>query len=322
MIIDSHAHFVGGPGLHALWTTLEAAGVYGPKPTISGLEDALAAGAKKQLALMDEVATDIQLTSPRPFVLKHSHQPGAIVHSWVAVYNDAIAFQSSHHRDRILGIGALPQVAGAPVTDVFEELDRVIDDLGCVGVLLNPDPSEGAGTSPVLGDEYWYPLYERLVAKDVPVLLHSAGCYGRENYSEHFISEESLAILSVIRSGVFDLFPGLKIVVPHGGGSVPYQIGRWMAHDRSHPHERREPFEDTLGRFWFDTCLYTGPALSLLISTVGSDRVLFGTERPGSGAPYDDLKPVIEKLPGLSDQDRTAIFEANARAVYSRLPRP
>jgi 4-oxalmesaconate hydratase len=319
VIIDSHAHFVGGPGLHALWTALEAAGTYGPVPTIAGLEDGLREGVEKQIRLMDEVGTDIQLTSPRPFVLKHSHRPGRIVHSWAQVYNDAIAFQVAQQSGRVLGVGALPQVAGAPITEVFDELDRVVNDLNFVGVLLDPDPSEGAGTSPVLGDEYWYPLYERLQAMDVPVLLHSAGCYGRENYSEHFISEESLAILSVIRAGVFSQFPGLKIVVPHGGGSIPYQIGRWIAHDRTYPEAGREPFEQSLRRFWFDTCLYSASALTLLVETVGADRVLFGTERPGSGAPLDDLKPVIDALPGLSPADRSAIFESNARVVYSRV---
>jgi 4-oxalmesaconate hydratase len=319
VIIDSHAHFVGGPGLHALWTALEAAGTYGPAPTIAGLEDGLREGVEKQIRLMDEVGTDLQLTSPRPFVLKHSHRPGRIVHSWARVYNDAIAYQVGQQSGRVLGVGALPQVDGAPITEVFDELDRVVDDLGFVGVLLNPDPSEGAGTSPVLGDEYWYPLYERLQAMDVPVLLHSAGCYGRENYSEHFISEESLAILSVIRAGVFRQFPGLKIVVPHGGGSIPYQIGRWMAHDRTYPEAGREPFEESLRRFWFDTCLYTPAAIALLVETVGADRVLFGTERPGSGAPLDDLKPVIEAIPGFSAADRSAIFAANARTVYSRV---
>lgn len=239
----------------------------------------------------------------------------------MSLYNDAIAYQLAEHGDRLMGVAGLPQVAGAPITDVFEELDRSINDLGFVGVLLNPDPSEGAGTSPVLGDEYWYPLYEKLQAMDVPVLLHSAGCYGRESYSEHFISESSLAILSIIRHRVFEKFPGLKIVIPHGGGSVPYQIGRWIAFDKIHPQPGGEPFEQALRRFWFDTCLYTQPSLRLLFDTVGADRVLFGTERPGSGDPLDDLRPVIAGIPSLSQDDLAAIFEHNARTVYTRLDR-
>jgi 4-oxalmesaconate hydratase len=322
LIIDSHAHIVSSRkapsygGLMGRWTTLEAAGKFSGPP---GLPDAqeLVGGVERQLELMDEVGTDLQLTSPRPFVLKHSHKPGQIVHWWCALNNDAIALQARLHPERIKGVAGLPQVSGAPVTDVFEELHRCINDLGFVGVLLNPDPSEGAGTAPTLDDEYWFPLYAELSRLDVPTLIHSAGCYGRESYSEHFISEESLAINSMIRGRVLTTFPDLKIIVPHGGGSIPYQIGRWIAHQRVNRPD--EPFEEALKRFWFDTTLYSKGGLALLIDTVGAERVLFGTERPGSGHSFEDLKPVIESLDNLKPPDQELIFEGNARSVFSRL---
>lgn len=321
MIIDSHAHLVAPDSFYGLWTMLEAAGTFhGRIPSKTGEEDLLAS-ARRQIALMDEVGTDVQLTSPRPFVLKHSARPSKIVHWWIEENNDAIATQVAAYPDRLRGVCALPQVANEPVSTVFDELDRNLER-GFVGVLLNPDPSEGAGTTPVMGDEYWYPLYERLVERDVPALLHPAACYGRETYSEHFISEESLAITSMIRAGVFRDFPELKVIVPHGGGSVLYQLGRWIAHDRgilSTRPDDRETFHETLRRFWFDTCLYTQEALELLFAVVGADRVLFGTERPGSGGSLENLKPVVEKIPTLSDDDRRAVFEGNALQVYSRL---
>jgi predicted TIM-barrel fold metal-dependent hydrolase len=91
-----------------------------------------------------------------------------------------------------------------------------------VGVSVNPDPCEGRGGSPALGDRYWYPLYERLVEYDVPMHVHAAGCYSeRETYSEHFITEESIAILSMLRGTVFRDFPDLRVMISHGGGSVP-----------------------------------------------------------------------------------------------------
>ena len=321
MIIDSHAHLVAPDSFYGLWTYLEAAGTYHGRMPSRATDEELLDSARRQITLMDEVGTDLQLTSPRPFVLKHSARPGKIVHWWIEANNDAIATQVAAFPDRLRGICALPQVAGEPVSTVFEEMDRNLER-GFVGVLLNPDPSEGAGTAPVMGDEYWYPLYERLVERDVPALLHPAACYGRESYSEHFITEESLAINSMIRAGVFRDFPGLKVIVPHGGGSVPYQLGRWIAHDRGilkPKSDEREAFVDTLKRFWFDTCLYTPEALELLFAVVGADRVLFGTERPGSGGSLEDLKPVIEKIPALSDDDRRAVFEGNARQVYTRL---
>ena len=322
MIIDVHAHTVASPrgpaapsALNSRWAALEASGTFsGPPPPVE--PDELLGGAELQVRLMDEVGTDIQLTSPRPFILKHSHRPKELVHWWCALQNDAVAVQSRAHPDRIKGIAALPQADGEPVEDCLAELDRCVDELGMIGVMVNPDPSEGGGTAPLLSDSYWFPLYERLVELDLPMLLHPAGCYGRESYSEHFISEESIAVLALMRGDTLGRFPDLKVVVPHGGGSIPYQIGRWRAHWQrmSWPD-----FDESLRRLWFDTCIYTPAALALLIDTVGSDRVVFGTERPGSGGAYEDVRPMLESLNTLSEGDRSAIFEGNALKLYSRL---
>jgi 4-oxalmesaconate hydratase len=322
VIIDSHAHLVAPPAINAAWTTMESAGVYNGhvKGQVSDAE--LIEHADRQIALMDAVGTDVQLTSPRPYIMKHAYKPGVLVEWWVANHNDAIAVQVSARPERIRGIAGLPQQDGMPVEVVFPELDRAVNDLGFIGVLLNPDPGEGNGKSPLMEDEYWFPLYEKLEEMDVPALLHGAGCTVRENYSEHFISEESLAITSLLRSDVFTRFPGLKIIVPHGGGSVPYQLGRWVAHEGKFtgldPVAAREAFVGRLRNLWFDTCLYTPEALNLLISVVGADRVLFGTERPGSGYGLEDVKPMLEGL-SLEQGALQSIFEKNARTVYTRL---
>ena len=330
MIIDAHAHVVAPDSLYAFKANLLADGGFRDvDPVIS--DEHLAACAGRNVALMDQVGTDLQLLSPRPFHLMHSVQPSQIVHRWVRANNDVIARTVGLYPERFAGVAALPTVPGAPIEDCFEELDRVVNDLGFVGVCLNPDPYEGRGVSPTLGDSYWYPLYERLVDLDVPVQIHSAGCFdGRETYSEHFVTEESRAILSILRSSVFAAFPDLKMMISHGGGSVPFQVGRWQA-ERLHPGlgggPDAERFESALRRFWFDTVLHHAGSLRLLFEVVGPDRCLFGTERPGSGSAanpdtgrdFDDLKPAIEELRELSDDDRKAIFEGNALAVFTRL---
>ena len=323
MIIDSHAHLVAPPSFYSTWTAMEAAGTYSGRQKTPTTKEELLAFADRQIAMMDEVGTDVQLTSPRPYTLKHSHKPAKIVEWWVQNNNDAVAVQAKARPGRIKFVAALPQVFGEKVEIVFDELDRCLTELGAVGVLLNPDPGEGNGLSPTLDQEYWFPLYEKLQEKGTPALLHCAGCYGRENFSEHFISEESLAILSLIKGNVLDTFPGLKIIIPHGGGSVPYQFGRWAAKagqmNKLSTGEALGLFTSQLRKFWYDTCLYTADALELLIKVVGSDRVLFGTERPGSGWAFEDIKPVIEKLPNVDDSDLACIFELNAREVYSEV---
>lgn len=318
MIVDSHGHVVAPMDFYGAWTYLEGAGTHHGSRHLRIDEAAHRAAADGHVRLLDEVGTDVQLISPRPFVLKHSAQPADIVRWWVAHNNDAVGCEVKAHPDRFRGIAALPQVAGEPIEESFAELDRCVE-MGFVGVLLNPDPSEGAGTSPVLGDPYWHPLWERLVELNLPALIHSAGCYGRENYSEHFISEESLAVGSLLEWNVLETFPGLNIVIPHGGGSIPYQLGRWMAHDMADGEPHGRPYLERLRGLWFDTCLYTKSAMELLLEVVGTERVLFGTEHPGSGGSLANLKPVIESIESLSENQRRDVFEGNARRIYTRI---
>ena len=330
MIIDAHAHLVAPEVFYAYKARLQSNGGHhrgGPGIT----DEQLAVSAAHNVKLLDQVGTDVQLLSPRPYQLMTSEKPEKSVRWWIEANNDLIARTVAMHPTRFGLVAALPVCAGVPVSSAFEELDRAVHELGAVGVLLNPDPSEGAGTSPAFDDEYWYPLWEKLVAYDLPALVHSAGCFnGRETYSEHFIAEESIAILSLLRSRVFTDFPDLKIIVAHGGGSVPYQLGRWQA-ERLAPqlggNAAEERFEVALKRLWFDSVLHYPAALSLLLQTVGPDRVVFGTERPGSGSvvdpqtgrEMDDLKLVLDEMPGLSDTDRQAVYEGNARKLFTRL---
>jgi 4-oxalmesaconate hydratase len=88
-----------------------------------------------------------------------------------------------------------------------------------------------------------------------------------------------------------------------------------------------ESFDASLKRFWFDTVVHNKKSLELLFDVVGPDRCMFGTERPGSGGgidpgtgrPFDDLKPVIESISDLTAADRKGLFEDNARRFFSRL---
>lgn len=330
MIIDAHAHVVAPDSLYAFRSNLLAGGGHNKvKPKFS--DEVVAQHADSNIKLMDEVGTDLQLLSPRPFQQGHSMRPPIMVHQWIEANNDYIHRTVDYAPTRFAGVAGLPITPEEPVEDALPEVSRVIEQLGFVGVSVNPDPSEGLGNPPALGERYWYPLYERLCELDVPMHVHSGGCFsGRETYSEHFVTEESIAILSILRSDVRKDFPDLKIMISHGGGSVPFQIGRWQA-EQLHPGlgggPDAERFEEMLRFFYFDTVLHYPPALKLLIKTVGPDRCLFGTERPGSGSvtnpdtgqQYDDIKPVIESMDFLSADDRSAIFESNAKSVFPRL---
>jgi 4-oxalmesaconate hydratase len=333
-VIDAHAHLVAPASLYAHRSNLLVSGGQYGDPYRAAIPDAdLEKSASQNVAIMDAVGTDIQLLSPRPFLMINGEARWEDITSWVWDQNDSIARTIEMHPTRFRGVGALPQQSGRPVESLFDEIQRVIDELGFVGVLINPDPGEGSGKTPPLGDAYWFPLYERLCELDLPGHVHSGNCAnGRETYDEHFIAEESLAITSIYRAGVFERFPPLKLMVSHGGGAVPYQVGRWRSHREMARASGRIPkdaprFDDILKKFWFDTVVHHKASLELLIDVVGTDRCCFGTERPGSGGgidfatgrPMDDLKPVIESIERLSQSDRKLIFEDNARRLFSRL---
>jgi 4-oxalmesaconate hydratase len=255
----------------------------------------------------------------------HSLFGADVVGAWTRFVNDVIHRQCSLHPERLRGIAGLPQFRVSSLAPAVAELERAVLDLGFVGCLLNPDPCEGDGTQqPSLGDSYWYPVYEKLCELDVPALIHSASCTAaRESYSLHFINEESIAVVGLVNSRVFDEFPDLKIVVAHGGGAIPYQLGRFRA---SGLKSGKEDFADRLRRLNFDTVLYSTEALELLFKVIGPANCLFGTEIPGTGAAVDprtglsldDLKPVIDELAILTDDDRRQIYETNATRLYPR----
>ena len=280
-------------------------------------------GGKSHLGQLKDVGTDIQLISPRPYTMMHSEKPEKLVRWFIEETNNIISRQCQLFPEVFRPVAGLPQNMGVSPSNSLSELERCVKEMGFVGCLINPDPNEGeAPPPPGLGEEYWYPLYEKLVTLDVPALVHSAGCRSlREPYSLHFLNEENIAIVSLLSSRVFEDFPSLKLIISHGGGAIPYQIGRYrsMWIRRGLP-----PFEECLRKLYFDTCLYSKEGLELLFTTVGPDRCLVGTERPGIGTSrdpetdrwLDDIKPHIDGMEWLSDSDRAKIYEGNARTVF------
>ena len=326
MIIDSHAHIVMPPESFRFMAEL-IGGRANPHTLPKIPEASVRKVAEELVRTMDSVGTDVQFISPRPYLQMHSVKPGKVTELWSRHCNDLIARFVELFPERFRGVAGLPQYMDEPLEQrAIPELRRCVEQLGFVGCLINPDPTEGAGpTPPGLGEEFWHPLYQAMVELDVPGLIHSAGsCSARESYTLKFINEESIAIVSLLGAKVFDKFPELKIVVAHGGGAIPYQMGRF----RSWNARKGEAvsFDEQLRKLYFDTCNYSKEAIELLIKVAGTDNVLFGTEKPGtgsardpvSGRDYDDMKPVIESIEWLTSKQRTDIFECNCRRVYSR----
>jgi OH-DDVA meta-cleavage compound hydrolase len=329
MIIDIHAHFTAPAELFAYKSNLLAgrgASVnklkLSDEKIIAALNEPVHGGAS-HLQQLKEVGTDMQVISPRPYQLMHSEKPEKIVRAFTEACNNLTYRQTQLFPDKFVGMACLPQNLGVSPANSIEELERCVKELGFVGCLLNPDPTEGMGPEPPgLGDEYWYPLYEKLVELDVPAMVHAAGCRcGRHDYTLNFIIEESIAIQSLMKSKVFKDFPTLKLIICHGGGAIPYQIGRFVA---ARSKRGSTPFVDSFRKLYFDTALYTQDALEMLFRWATADRCMFGTERPGAGTAkdpatgkwLDDTRPLIEDIKSITAADRKKIFEDNARKVF------
>jgi 4-oxalmesaconate hydratase len=326
VIIDSHAHIVMPPESFRYMAEL-VGGRANPSTTPKVPDASVRKMAEELVRSMDGVGTDVQFISPRPYLQMHSVKPGRVSELWSRHCNDLIARFVEMFPDRFRGVAGLPQYMDEALDQrVIPELRRCVNDLGFVGCLINPDPTEGEGpTPPGLGDPFWHPLYQAMTELDVPGLIHSAGsCSARESYTLKFINEESIAIVSLLGAKTFDTFPTLKIVVAHGGGAIPYQMGRF----RSWNVRKGETvtFDEQLRKLYFDTCNYSKESIELLLKVAGTDNVLFGTEKPGtgsardpiSGRDYDDMKPVIESIEWLTSKQRADIFECNCKRVYSR----
>jgi 4-oxalmesaconate hydratase len=341
MVIDVHGHLTAPDSLYVYKANiLSHRGSHG-RGKVEVSNDEMVAfltkptfgTGKSHLDLLKEVGTDMQMLSPRPFQMMHAEKPEKVSHWFIEECNNLIAQQCRLFPKVFRGVCGLPQTPGVSPKNCVAELERCVKEFGFVGCLINPDPSEATNyDTPGMGDEYWYPLYEKLVELDVPGYIHGAGCRSqRHSYSLHFINEETISVISLANSRVFQDFPKLKMVCSHGGGAVPYHVGRFIAPSlrrtnslTAGPTGGRGGFLESLRKLYFDTVLYTPLACELLIKTVGADRCVFGTERPGVGTAknpetgrwMDDVKSYIDAFDWLSAADKKTIFEDNAKKLF------
>jgi len=332
MIIDCHAHVSAPVELWAYKAGLLAhRGAHG-RGKVNVSDDQIRYAVEKHkeafphphLPYIDKVGTDMQLVSPRPFQLMHSEKPAKLVQWFHEEVNNIIHRETQLYPDRFVGIAGIPTVGGEPLDIAIAELERCVNELDFKGCLLNPDPFENSGEHPpAMGDAYWYPLYEKLCELDVVAHIHGTGSRSeREPYSLRFINEETTAVYGLINSNVLKDFPDLKVVVSHGGGAIPYQLGRFQA--GSMRRKEGDRFIDGMKKLYFDTVLYTKDAIELLLKTVGPENALFGAECPGvgskvnpeTGREMDDIQPYFYEIEWLSDEDRENIFCNNAKRIF------
>jgi 4-oxalmesaconate hydratase len=330
MIIDCHGHYTTAPAAHDRWreAQLDAfrAGRTPPDyPRLSDdeIRESLEAN---QLRLLRERGADMTIFSPRASAMAHHLGDAAVSQLWTRHCNDLIQRVVALYPETFIGVCQLPQSPGVGIEHSIAELERCVLELGFVGCNLNPDPSGGHWTAPPLTDRAWYPFYEKMVELDVPAMVHVSGSCNANFHATgaHYINADTTAFMQFLQGDLFRDFPGLRFVIPHGGGAVPYHWGRYrgLADMLKKPPLR----EHVMRNVFFDTCVYHQPGIDLLFEVIDIDNILFGSEMigavrgvdPETGHPFDDTRRYIEALL-LGEGGRRKVFELNARRAYPRL---
>jgi len=231
--------------------------------------------------------------------------------------NASMAAAQQRWPDRIRWFASLPWEYSARALD---ELSRSCDE-GAVGVMVLANI---AGRS--LTDPAFAPIWQAIDRRGLPVLVHPTDLPGIDAmdmkqydlpWSVGFIADTTLAFTRIIFDGFLDLYPNLKLIASHGGGALPYLVGRFDKGDEVEIPARRKvkarPSE-YLKRIWYDCITYHPGALRFLIETVGADRVLFGTDYPHQ---VHDMKGSMANTAALPAEQCQAIREGNARRIFN-----
>ncbi|MEJ2860646.1 amidohydrolase family protein [Actinomycetospora flava] len=332
MIIDCHGHYTTAPAAHTSWREAQtaAADAGDTPPPYPGIpDDAIRESVEgSQLRLMAERGIDLTIFSPRASAMGHHVGDEAVSTAWARASNDLVARVVDLFPEHFAGVGQLPQSPGVPIAHSVAELRRCVDELGFVGVNLNPDPSGGHWTAPPLTDRHWYPFYEAMVELEVPAMVHVSAVTNPNFHAtgSHYLNADTTAFMQLLQADLFRDLPDLQLVIPHGGGAVPYHWGRFrgLADMLGRP-----PVEDAvMGNVFFDTCVYHQPGIDLLVDVIAPENILFGSEMvgavrgidPRTGHPFDDTRRYVEAS-ALKPEDRERVYEHNARRVYPRLDR-
>ena len=331
MIIDCHGHYTTAPDPHQDYRATQMARLQDPslpepRSAIISDDQIRESIELNQLKLLRERGADMTIFSPRASTMAHHVGDEQVSQTWTAACNNLIARVVELFPEQFIGVCQLPQSPGVPIENSIAELERCVSELGFVGCNLNPDPSGGHWTAPPLTDRHWYPFFEKMVELDVPAMIHVSGSCNPNFHATgaHYINADTTAFMQFLQGDLFADFPDLRIIIPHGGGAVPYHWGRY----RGLADMLKKPLltEHVMKNVFFDTCVYHQPGIDLLFEVIDIDNILFGSEMvgavrgidPQTGQYFDDTKRYIDAL-DIPAEDKHKVFELNARRLYPRL---
>lgn len=269
--------------------------------------------AEVRLRQMSERGIDLQVLSPNPLTFFH-HVDTATAVGFCRTHNDAMAEVVDRHPGRLRGLAQLPM---QDPTKAAAELRRAVGELGLVGAYIGTDLGRP------LDDRAFDVVYGACTDLDVPLFVHPApGGIDAPRRDERlarfdadlwlgFAHEEALAVATLVLGGVLARHPTLDVCVSHGGGSTSWLLERMGHAARTRPwateeHRAEGAIELLVARLWWDAHVGGPRALAALIATMGSDRLVGGTNFAG----WDQTED-----PSYGDAALAASLDRNARRL-------
>jgi aminocarboxymuconate-semialdehyde decarboxylase len=267
----------------------------------------------KQLEHMDKLGHQVDVVcSIGPLSVYFSDLPAEEGRDAAIHWNEEMAGAQRKYPGRLWASAAVPLV---DTRIAIEVLDDAVDRLGLMGVNL----PGSIGSDPHIDAERLEPFYARVEELGLPVFLHPTdavfadmldGYGGALHLSLGRVVEVSVAAMRLVLSGMMERHPGLKIIMSHTGGALPYQSGRMDKN--SDMAKLPRPASDYLKRMYTDTVSPHAAGMKFAIEYYGIDRVMYGTDYP-CWDPATALK-LLEQIE-LSAADKQKLFYDNARRI-------
>jgi aminocarboxymuconate-semialdehyde decarboxylase len=271
-----------------------------------------------KIAWMDRVGMDVSVISVGPPIYFYWLAPEAGIEI-IRLANDGIAQMVERHPDRLRGMAHLPmQDPDAAVA----ELERVVKEYGFKAVELATS-IEGLS----LADVKYRKVLKAIEKLGLFVFTHPYQCLAGGGmdpyYLRNFVGfplDTTMMIAHLMFSGALDDLKKLRFLVSHGGGFMPYQIGRFIhGHDvRPEPKvNKATPPKELFKRFYFDCLTHEPRSTRHLIGMVGANRIVIGTDNPFDMAPKGDRLQVgqVTSIPGLTREEREWICNRTAKKL-------
>jgi len=271
--------------------------------------------ADAKVEWMDQNKLDIAAISVGPPIYFYWLSPELGLET-AKLANDGIAGMVAKRPDRLRGMAHLPmQDPDAAIT----ELERVVKEHKFKAVEVGTS-IEGR----TLADPRFRKVLKTIEQLDCFVFTHPYQCLAQGGMDEYYLSnfigfplDTTMMVAHLMYSGALDELRKLRFLLPHGGGYVPYQIGRFIHGFNVRPEPKMKTSSspaELIRRFYFDTLTHDPKAARHLIDRMGADRVVIGSDHPFDMGP-PDLMGALEAIPALTAAEREQVCSRTALAL-------